>query len=230
MNILITGAGKGIGFEIVKFCIEKGFTNIFALSKNTSQLDALNKELPESQKINIIEYDLQDLNNFQLIKSKILFKCEGLSYLINNAGLLINKPFSEITQQDMVDSYNINVFAPYFLIQKLLPILNDASIINITSMGAVQGSSKYPGLSAYSSSKGALTTISEILAVELKQQNITCNALALGAVQTEMLSKAFPGFIADTSPAEMARFIINFALDSGKRINGKIIQVSNSNP
>jgi 3-oxoacyl-[acyl-carrier protein] reductase len=97
-------------------------------------------------------------------------------------------------------------------------------------MGGIQGSSKFPGLAAYSSSKGALITLTEMLAEEYKESNISFNALALGAVQTEMLAEAFPGYQASTTAREMARFIADFALNGHQFFNGKVLPVAHSTP
>ena len=97
-------------------------------------------------------------------------------------------------------------------------------------MGGIQGSMKFAGLAAYSSSKGALITLSELLAEEYKEQGIAFNVLALGAVQTEMLQEAFPGYQAPISAKNMADYIGNFALTGNKFYNGKVLQVSSSTP
>ena len=97
-------------------------------------------------------------------------------------------------------------------------------------MGGIQGSAKFAGLSAYSSSKGAVITLTELLAEEFKESGPSFNALALGAVQTEMLEEAFPGFKAPVSALEMAEYIQKFALLGHKYYNGKVLQVSNSTP
>jgi short-subunit dehydrogenase len=230
MNIVITGAGKGIGFAMVKYCIEKNFSNIIAISKNTLQLEKLKGEIENPKQIHIINFDLQNFSEYDALLLKIKKVSIQIDYLINNAGILINKPFDEISISDMIDTYNINVFAPFLCIQKLSPYLKNGAIVNISSMGAVQGSAKFEGLTAYSSSKAAIACLTEVLALELKKNNISCNTLALGAVQTEMLSNAFPNYTAETTPIQMAKFIIDFAKNTSKLMNGKIIQVSNSTP
>jgi NAD(P)-dependent dehydrogenase (short-subunit alcohol dehydrogenase family) len=127
--------------------------------------------------------------------------------------------------------YKVNVFAVAELTRQLLPFFSKGShVVNISSIGAVQGSVKFPGLAAYSSSKGALLTLTELLAEEYKEQQIAFNALALGAVQTEMLAEAFPGYKASVSANEMADYIYNFALNGHKYCNGKILQVSSTTP
>jgi len=151
--------------------------------------------------------------------------------LINNAGLLINKPFYDLTPVDFDELFTINVKSAFLLVKQLLPRLDNRShIVNIGSMGGVQGSVKFPGLSLYSASKGALAVLTECLAEELKATGIKVNCLALGSVDTEMLSKAFPGFTAPVDAPSMGAFIRDFALQGHRFFNGKIIPVSVSTP
>ena len=160
---------------------------------------------------------------------KVYFK--EVDILINNAGLLINKPFVELDEKDFDAMFNINVRSVFRLSRLLLPLFNrNAHILNISSMGGVQGSAKFPGLSLYSSSKGALAILTECLAEELKDLDIKVNCLALGAVRTEMLEKAFPGYEAPLSAGEMGSYIADFALHGHKYFNGKILPVSVSTP
>ena len=154
-----------------------------------------------------------------------------IDVLINNAGALVNKPFSKISNTDLLYLYNINVFAPFRLVRDLSPYFSSQShTINISSVGGVQGSVKFPGLSAYSSSKGALTILTECLAEEFKETKHRFNALALGAVQTQMLEEAFPGYKASLSAQEMAKYLVRFALEDGLYYNGKVLNVSSSTP
>ena len=105
-----------------------------------------------------------------------------------------------------------------------------AQVLAISSVGGVGGSLKFPGLSVYSSSKGALNILVECLAEELKGNGISVNGLALGSSSTEMFKAAFPDLNAATTPAEMARFIVNFALNAPGMVNGKVYPVSSQNP
>ena len=144
---------------------------------------------------------------------------------------MVNKPFSELSLEEFKQSYDVNVFGAFSLTQAVLPFLKKSShVVNISSMGGVQGSAKFPGLAAYSSSKGAIITLTELLAEEFKETGPSFNVLALGAVQTEMLEEAFPGFQAKVSPLEMANYIYNFSTEGNKLFNGKTIPVSTSNP
>jgi 3-oxoacyl-[acyl-carrier protein] reductase len=230
MNVLITGVSRGIGKELVKEYTNAGAQHIFAVSRSASLLA---NEL-EFQRENVHLLDFDFLNgNFTELAEKIHAKTENLDILINNAGLLVNKPFEKITNEDLNNIYQVNVLAPFKLVQILLPLLKKskrAHIVNISSMGGVQGSSKFSGLSAYSSSKAAIANLSECLAEEFKENHISVNALAIGAVQTEMLSEAFPGYVASLNPNEMAEYIFKFANEGAKYFNGKVISVSSTTP
>ncbi len=103
-------------------------------------------------------------------------------------------------------------------------------VVNVTSMAGYQGSSKFNGLSYYSASKAALGSLTECLAEELKDESIKVNALAIGAVQTEMLEEAFPGFKAPLQPSQMAEFMKWFTLEGPVFFNGKVLPVSLSTP
>lgn len=235
MNIIITGAGRGIGFETAKGIAAAGDHTIIAIARNSLQFKALkNACLHENIKAKIIpiEFDLNTIGDIEgeLIR-KIASSVDSIDVLINNAGLLINKPFKDTDTNDLFAQLTTNFIAPTLLIKGLLPYFaKNASIVNIVSMGSFQGSVKFAGLSGYSASKGALSIITECLAEELTDKSLHINALALGSVNTQMLSEAFPGYTAKTSASDMGRFIANFALEGSRLFNGKIIPVSIANP
>ena len=223
MKILITGASRGIGFESAKLFAASGH-QVLAVARNTDNLSELAKF-----GVTTFSFDLTAEDYTNLIEKVNSFG--EIDVLINNAGVLINKPFSEISNADLMYIYNVNVFAPFKLVRDLSPHFSSQShTINISSVGGVQGSVKFPGLSAYSSSKGALTILTECLAEEFKETKHRFNALALGAVQTEMLSEAFPDYQAPLSAKEMAIYLVRFALEDGPYYNGKVLNVSSSTP
>jgi 3-oxoacyl-[acyl-carrier protein] reductase len=221
-TIIITGAGKGIGKEVAIRLAEKN--KVFAISRDISMLKASDNLIP-------IEFDItSDLN--KLVSNLAEFKIDKLDVLIHNAGALINKPFEKITENELTYIYKVNVFAPFLMTKMFIPVLKNAKkshVLCVGSIGGVTGSSKFPGLSAYSSSKSSLSCLAECLAEEYKNQ-ISFNSLALGAVQTEMLEKAFPGYQAPISAKKIAEYITGFALNGHEFINGKTISVSMSNP
>lgn len=230
MNVIITGTTQGIGKSLLLTLLKKKEVEIIAI--NRSEMDYLNLLSDADRgRITPILFDLKDINETSNLLQLIPKDKLTIDVLINNAGFLVNKPFNEITKEDLLNSYTINVFAPFLLIRQLLPILNKgAHIVNIISMGGVQGSSKYPGLSAYSSSKGALAILTECLSVELGVHDIKVNAIAPGAVDTEMLRKAFPGYQAPVNTETISEFIAHFALNGHKVMNGKTVELALSNP
>jgi short-subunit dehydrogenase len=229
--ILITGASNGIGYETALNLSNDPANKVIALARNFDKLIAL--QTISKGAISILQYDLEK-NNPQLITSYLTkHNFEKIDILIHNAGKILNKPFGDIAEAELKSCFDVNVFAPYLLTQSLLPFLEKANkphVVNISSVGGIQGSVKFAGLSAYSSSKGALVILTECLALELQPKNIFVNCLALGAVQTEMLNNAFPGYKAPLEPNEMAEFISWFALNGNNFFNGKILPVALSTP
>jgi len=219
--VIVTGASRGIGRALVGTFQNLGH-NVWALSRNVD-------ELKHIKGVHAVSIDLSDEQQI----SDWVGSC-GVGHfdaLINNAGMLINKPFSETTTADFESVYRVNVFGAAQLIRHLLPLLTvNSHILNIISMGGVNGSAKFPGLAAYSSSKGALGILSELLAEEFKDNGPRCNALALGAVQTEMLAEAFPDYEAPVSATDMASYIADFSLNGHRLYNGKVLPISQSTP
>ena len=223
-NIIITGTSRGIGYELALQFANAGH-KVLAISRKTSQA------LIENENITWLSVDLSKESELTAVETFISQTWKKVDVIIHNAGSLVNKPFAQTTQEDFENVYKVNVFGVANLTRICLPYLQKGShVVSISSMGGIQGSVKFAGLSAYSSSKGAIITLSELLAEEYKEQGIAFNVLALGAVNTEMLNEAFPGYEAPTSAKEMAEYIFNFALKGNKYHNGKIIQVSSSTP
>lgn len=234
MNIIITGASSGVGFEAALELILSGDHQVIALARSEKKLARL---LEIAQGLNpdcilypvafdIVHDDYADL--LQFINSRLDGKVD---VLINNAGMLVNKPFAQLLETDFVEMLQSNFIGHMRIIQSLLPLMpKGAHILNIGSMGAFQGSVKFPGLAAYSASKAALHTLTECLAQELVEQQIKVNCLALGSAQTEMLEKAFPGYESPVMAFEMGKYIADFAVTGHKFFNGKILPVAVTTP
>ena len=242
MNILITGASSGIGYFTSLELLKDAGNKVFVISRDEAKLEKLRQEsekLKREGSLIILSGDISISNDRGEMKKQIAAQVGTLDILVNNAGHLINKPFQELTMQDWEAVYSTNVFSVAAIIKEVLPLLRTAEIkshgyrshiVNIGSIGGLIGSSKFPGLSAYSSSKAALAVLTECLAEEFKEMKIAVNGLALGSVQTEMFSEAFPGMKAARTAESMAVYIADFALRGSIYFNGKNIPVSNSTP
>jgi NAD(P)-dependent dehydrogenase (short-subunit alcohol dehydrogenase family) len=225
MTVVITGASRGIGKELINFFLENK-ADVIAVTSNPSSIKA-------QTNLQVIAADFNTIDDVFKAAEKIKTLTKEVSILINNAATLVNKPFADISVNDFESTYRVNVEAPFFFTQQLINIMGltkMAHIVNISSMGGFMGSAKFAGLSAYSSSKGALSVLTECLAEELKNKNIRANCLCLGAVNTEMLKQAFPGYDAPLNPKQMADYISNFALTGHTYFNGKVLPISVSTP
>lgn len=221
MDIIITGTSKGIGKEMVAEALAQGHR---VLAITTSSVEdcqgtlAFRMEAEGSIDSDALKEHLTQ-NNFSPVA------------LIHNAGVMINKRFNEFQKEDFDRLFRVNVWNAFHLTQVVVPFMPFGShIVLIGSMGGFQGSAKFQGLSLYSASKAALSTLGECLAEELSPNGISVNTLALGAVNTEMLKEAFPDYKAPVEPKQMAKFILRFALEAHPFINGKVVPLSISTP
>ncbi len=224
-NIIITGSSRGIGFEMAQLFANEGH-QVLALSRNEKPIQEL-----KHKNITAFSFDIAKKEDIKMMEDYISENWTSVDVLINNAGRLLNKPFLESSMDEFEEVYRVNVFGVAHITQSVIPYMSKSGhVVTISSMGGVQGSAKFPGLSAYSSSKGAVITLTELWAEEFKENGPSFNVLALGAVQTEMLEEAFPGYQAPVTAFEMASYIKDFALTGHKLYNGKMLQVSNSTP
>lgn len=233
MNIVLTGASSGIGFETaLEFTLHTA-NKVVCIARSA---DKLRKLLEIAKGINPdctllpVEFDIVN-DEYAALIPFLQQRLGTVDILINNAGALLNKPFLETTAAEMSEMLESNVLGHFNMIQQVLPLMPSGShIVNIGSMGGFQGSVKFPGLSAYSASKGALHTLTECLAFELAGRGVKVNCLALGSAQTEMLEKAFPGYQSPVMAFEMGKYVADFALTGHKYFNGKIIPVAVTTP
>lgn len=223
-NIIVTGTSRGIGYELALQFGNAGH-RVLAISRKTP------KALIEHPNITCLPVDLSKEEELEHVQQFLSSSWDHVDAIVHNAGALLLKSFESTSPEEFENIYKVNVFAVARLTQMALPYMSKGShVVTISSMGGIQGSMKFPGLAAYSSSKGAVITLSELLAEEYKERGIAFNVLALGSVQTEMLAEAFPGYQAPVTAAQMADYIFDFTLKGNQYYNGKVLQVSSSTP
>ena len=229
MNIIVNGGSRGIGKEVALFLSQDINNQIIVIGRNTIALNSLSTVSPNIHPVTSDISVHDDLEN--TFKEQIVRHFNRVDVLINMAGALVSKEFMEIDDKEARLMMETNFFGPATVIRIVKPLMPEgAHIVNISSMGGFQGSVKFAGLSYYSASKAAIACLSECLAEEFKGSGISVNCIALGAVQTEMLNEAFPGYKAPVEAFEIASFISYFALNCHKFMNGKIIPVAVNNP
>lgn len=233
MNIVLTGASSGIGFEAALEFILNSENKVVCIARSA---DKLRKLLEIARGINPectllpVEFDIVN-DDYAALIPFLKERLGSIDILINNAGTLINKPFMETSGAELASMFESNVLGHFNMIRNLVPLMVDGShILNIGSMGGFQGSVKFPGLSAYSASKSALHTLTECIAAELQETGIKVNCLALGSAQTEMLEQAFPGYEAPVLAFEMGKYVADFARTGHRFFNGKTLPVALTTP
>ncbi len=220
---LVTGASRGIGKEVVRALAQAGH-HVIASARTRAHLDELTLEYPGS--VEAMPGDLGTKTGCEAFNG-----VGPLDGWVHAAGYLQAKPFHELTDEDWQTMWEVNVMSAVRLARLLESSFQPGShVVFIGSMGGVQGSSKYPSLSAYSTTKGAISVLTECLSTEWADKRISVNCLALGAVQTDMLAQAFPGYQAPVSAEQMGRYIGTFLTDAGFLYNGKILPVALNNP
>jgi NAD(P)-dependent dehydrogenase (short-subunit alcohol dehydrogenase family) len=231
MIIVITGASSGIGREVALRLAGGSQHRIYAIARNKEALRSLSEECGQDIIVPVALDITGGRSSLSELKKRLSSEAGKVDILINNAGFLVNKPFEEYSEEDIASIMSVNFTAAATMTAELLPLMGEGShVVNIGSMGGFQGSLKFPGLSFYSAAKGALAVLTECLAAEYAGSGISFNCLCPGSVQTEMLSKAFPGYKAPVTPEEMAVFIADFAVNGNKYFNGKILPVALSVP
>ncbi|MEE1945011.1 SDR family oxidoreductase [Pedobacter sp. KR3-3] len=233
MNVIITGASSGIGFETaLEFALDSK-NKILCIARSADKLRKLHEiatGINPDCTLLPVAFDLVN-DDYTALVPFIKERLGTVDILINNAGSLINKPFVETTEEDMATMLEHNVMSHFKMIRYTLGFMGSgAHIVNIGSMGGFQGSVKFPGLVAYSASKAALHTLSECLAFELANTGIKVNCLALGSAQTEMLEAAFPGYESPVMAFEMGKYVADFAKTGHKFFNGKVLPVAVTTP
>lgn len=230
--VVVTGASRGVGAALVAELVRAHGRTVVAVARSAEALDALAAACAGAPgRIEPLALDLGTEAAVERVRAHVGER--RVAALVNNAGLLITRPFGQWTLDDAQRLFRINAAVPFLLAQALADRLQGdppGHVVNIGSMGGFQGSVKFPGLALYSGSKAAAAGLTECLAEELKGRGVHCNCLCFGAVDTEMLRAAFPGYQAPVTADEMGRFVAGFVLEGHKLFNGKVLPVSSSTP
>jgi len=226
MVTLISGVSRGIGKALFERSVS---SSEYTIGLTRSSVLQVKQQTSKSVIIGVNYDELEGLP--ELIKS--LTQGTGIDVLINNAGVLQKSELKEETLEGFLFHQKVNTWYPFYLFKVLEEentLSKQAHIVNISSMGGVQGVNKYSGLFSYSASKSGLIALTEFLDVEFGGKGYSFNSLALGAVQTEMLKEAFPDYFSEVTSQKMAEFVFDFATRNGDLMSGKTIQVQKSDP
>ncbi|MFT3883922.1 MAG: SDR family oxidoreductase [Flavobacteriales bacterium] len=230
--VIVTGASRGVGRATAKELANGHGRTVLAIARDAERLHALQAECAQGPgRIEPLALDLAGAS--APIRTREALAGRRVLGLVNAAGLLIKRDFGAWTAEDAQRLFHVNAVVPLLLAQALQAELGGtppAHIVNIGSMGGFQGSVKFPGLALYSASKAAVASLTECMAEEFKDHGIRCNCLSIGAVDTDMLREAFPGYQAPISAASMGAYVARFVLDGHNYFNGKVLPVALSTP
>ena len=187
---LVTGGSRGLGKDSALQLAKKGFDIILTYQTKKEAADEVVKEIETlGQKAFALPLDIATTEGFDKFATEVKdvldaqFSAAKLDALVNNAGIGINESFETTTEETLDLMTNIHFKGPYFLTQKLLPLLNDGSSVVNTSSGLARFS--FAGYSVYGAMKAAIDSLSRYQALELGSRKIRVNSIAPGAIETD---------------------------------------------
>ena len=225
---LVTGAGRGIGAATAAALAHQGAHTILA-SRSAAELYSVAQHLHSAgQSASTLVLDVADDAAVAAAFAQINQQWGRLDILVNNAAMLLGAPFMALRMADWDRLFTVNVRGAVLCAHHAFPLMRErgGSIVNVSSLGGLTATEKFPGLSAYTVSKFAISGLTEALAVEGREFNIRVNAVAPGAVDTAMLRQAAPHLHTSTTPADIAK-IIAFLCDPAQSgcMSGAIIPI-----
>jgi len=233
---IVTGGSSGIGLAVSEAYLKEGASVVIASHNEVEVLktaDTLAKNY--EGKVYGIACDVKSVSDVKKVVDFTIGKFGKLDILVNNAGITNSKPTVDVTDEDFINMFDVNTFGVFRFIREVIPYMKEkgGSIINTSSMVGTLAS---PMQAAYSSSKFAVNGLTKSCARELGRMNIRVNAVAPGAVMTNMvkgavseeqqayLNKLCPlGRIA--TPEELAGAYVYLASEEASFTNGSIINV-----
>ncbi|WP_156724644.1 SDR family oxidoreductase [Streptomyces apocyni] len=193
---VITGGTHGMGLAIAKALLAGG-AEVLVTGRNEQNIEAAKAELGPAA--HVVRSDAGSLDAIELLGKIVDDKLGRIDHLFINAGTAILEPFAAVTEESFDRQFNVNTKGAFFAVQRLAPLIQDGGSIVFTSSVADTGGT--PGMSAYSGSKAALFSFTQVFASELLPRNIRVNAVSPGFIDTP--SMGVPGL----SDAEKAGFM-----------------------
>lgn len=237
-RVLVTGGSRGIGAAASRMFAQVGATVLVHYGQQKERAAAVVRDLREiSDRPHLLfGADLSESVAVERLFDAVDSRWEGLDCLVNNAGIWVQNPLSNLDRSRLEETWRINEFAPFLCASLALPMLRestDGNIINVSSTAGQRGEALY---SPYAASKGAMIAITKSWSSELAPA-IRVNSVAPGWVDTEMCEEPFAGdgrqHIESTIPlgrvasaADIAGPIVFLASPLARHITGEILNVN----
>ncbi|HVZ49864.1 MAG TPA: glucose 1-dehydrogenase [Gemmatimonadaceae bacterium] len=240
-NVLVTGAGTGIGREIaLEFARHGANIVLHHFREEAGAVSAADAARRLGVRAEVVPADFSDLAGVQRLASAARTALGRVDVLVNNAGITFNKPFLQVTPEQYEKLYAVNVRAGFFLAQQVVPDMiagGGGAICNLSSIHGLQG---VPEHAVYAGTKGAIIAATRALAVELGHRGIRVNAIAPGCIPVENYAVAAKGYSLSAAaawaknaipaarygtPLEVARLAVFLCSDAAAFILGQTIVI-----
>ncbi|HKR63540.1 MAG TPA: SDR family oxidoreductase [Thermoanaerobaculia bacterium] len=222
---IVTGASSGIGRRTAELLAERGArVAIFARSREKLAHVAA----PFGANMISIDGDVADLAHIERLFAATESRFGHCDVLVNNAGMIDPAPLVDITLEQWERMFAVNVHGVFLTCRRALRSMlerRSGAIVNVASISGVVGPEKFPGWVSYCASKGAVISLTEALAVEIKEHGVRVNSVSPGSVDTKMWAEASGGAPAAMTADEVAEAILFLASDRSRPMNGQDLHV-----
>jgi NAD(P)-dependent dehydrogenase (short-subunit alcohol dehydrogenase family) len=220
---VVTGASSGIGASCARKLAERG-ARVVVFARSLDKLRALAAR--HEDRMLAVSGDVAEEADVERLFAETESRFGACDLLINNAGMIDPKPMEATSAADWDRMFAVNVRGAFLCARRALRAMKSgAAIVNVASISGVVGPEKFPGWISYCASKGAVISMTEAMAVELKGRGVRVNCVSPGSVDTKMWAEASGGAPADMTPDEVAETILFLASEASRPINGQNVHV-----
>jgi NAD(P)-dependent dehydrogenase (short-subunit alcohol dehydrogenase family) len=222
---IVTGASSGIGRRTAEMLAERG-ARVAVFARSRERLEHI--ATPFGNRMIAVAGDIAELAQIERLFSACESRFGPCDILINNAGMIDVAPLVDTTLEQWRRMFAVNVDGIYLATRRALPSMmkkKSGAIVNVSSISGIPGPEKFPGWVSYCASKGAVISMTEALAVEVKEHGVRVNAVSPGSVDTPMWADASGGAPASMTPDEVAEAILFLASGRSRPMNGQNVSV-----
>jgi len=224
---IITGAGRGIGRSISMGLAEAG-VDVILVSRTLAELKETQALIGSKVSVNIIQADVSSTDSVVNLHKQIQEDGRAVDFLVNNAGYAERVSIEETDEASWDKMINVNLSGTYRMIRSFLPLLKQSKgkVLNISSLAGTSGYEKFPGFGAYSAAKAGVVALTEVLAVEHKEDGVDFYCISPGGVKTQMLASVLPDFEATMVPKDIADKAVELLLENTDVVSGENVVVA----
>jgi len=225
---VVTGSSSGIGRSVAELLAARG-ARVVAFARSREKLAELAAQYGD--RVLAVAGDVADPDDVERLFAETESRFGPCDLVVNSAGIIDPKLLHETTPAEWDRMFAVNVRGTFLTCRRALPSMierRSGVIVNVASISGVVGPEKFPRFVSYCASKGAVISLTEALAVEVKQHGVRVNCVSPGSVDTTMWAEASGGAPADMTAAQVAEVILFLASDASRPMNGQNVNVFSS--